>query len=155
MRIALGIVVAVAGICGPVYADEAMTAARDFWKVFVQADVAALKEQYSDEVVLKAGSEFLKKEWGINESDDRSKDKKVSRDDLMKAYSAMLAKIGTEKWKKVFGDIAEDKITTRTLENKHVVLTVRTGPGNDQIEFELGLNKEKTKWLVVSEMTDY
>jgi hypothetical protein len=155
MRIALGIAVAVVGICGPVHADEARTAAKDFWKVFVQGDLAAIREQYADEIVLKAGSEFLKKEWGINESDDRTKDKKVSRDDLMKAYSAMLAKIGTEKWNKVFGDITEDKITPKTLENKHVVLTVRTGPGNDQIEFELGLNKDKTKWLVVSEMTDY
>ena len=155
MRIAQGIVVAVVWICCAAYADEATTAGKDFWKVFVQADMAALKEQYADEIGLKAGSEFLKKEWGINDSDARTKEKKVSRDDLMKAYAAMLAKIGTEKWKKAFGDITEDKITIKTLENKHVVLTVRTGPGDDQIDFELGLNKDKAKWLVVSEMTDY
>ena len=69
MRIALGIVVAVVGICGAAYADEATTAGKDFWKVFVHADMAALKEQYADEIVLKAGSEFLKKEWGINDSE--------------------------------------------------------------------------------------
>ena len=77
MRIAQGIVVAVVWICCAAYADEATTAGKDFWKVFVQADMAALKEQYADEIGLKAGSEFLKKEWGINDSDDRTKDKKV------------------------------------------------------------------------------
>jgi hypothetical protein len=148
-------IVTILGICNTLLADEASTAAKDFWNVFVKGDIAALQDQYADEVVLKADSEFLKKEWGINESDDRTKDKMVKKADLIKAYSAMLSKIGKEKWKKVFGGIAEDKITTKTLENKHVVLTVKTGPGDDQIEFELALNKDLTKWQVVGERADY
>jgi len=155
MRRVLAIAITALGICGAACADEASAAAKVFWNVFVQADMASLKEQYADEIVLKAGSEFLKKEWGINETGDRDKDKKVSRADLMTAYSAMLSKIGTEKWKKVFGSITEDKIKAKTLENKHVLLTVKTGPGDDQIEFELALNKDKTKWQVISERTDY
>ena len=155
MRTTWAIIVAVLGICRAACADEASTAAKDFWKVFVKGDIAALQDQYADEVVLKAGSEFLKKEWGINESGERDKDKTVTKADLIKAYSAMLSKTGKDKWGKVFGGITEDKIRTKTLANKHVVLTVKTGPGDDQIEFELALNKDQTKWQVVGERTDY
>jgi deoxyribose-phosphate aldolase len=136
-------------------ASEAETAARDFWKVFVQGDIAKLQDRYAEEVVLKAGSEFLKKEWGLNESGDRDKDKTVARADLMKAYSKMLDKIGKEKWAKVFGGVPDDKITAKVLENKHVLLIVKTGPGDDQLEYELAPNKDQTRWLVVSERTDY
>lgn len=142
-------------LCGTLAASEADTAARDFWKVFVQGDMAKLQEQYAEEVVLKAGSEFLKKEWGLNESGDRDKDKTVARAELIKAYSKMLDKIGKEKWVKVFGAVPDDKITTKVLENKHVVLTVKTGPGDDQLEYELALNKDQTRWQVVAERTDY
>ena len=155
MKKMLEIVVVVLVMCSAVLADEAGTAASDFWKVFAQGDAAMLQDQYADEIVLRSGSEFLKKEWGINDSDDRSKDKTVTRAALMKAYSAMLAKIGKEKWKKVFGGVGEDKISTKTLENKHVLLIVKTGPGDDQLEYELALSKDQKTWQVVAERTDY
>ena len=53
------------------------------------------------------------------------------------------------------GSIKKDKISTKVHKNKHVLLTVKTGPGDDYIEFELALNKDQTQWLVVSEYTDY
>ncbi len=133
-------------------------AAENFWKVFVQGDIATLQDHYADEVVLRAGSEFQKKEWGINESGDRSKDTSVTKSELMKAYSAMLAKIGTKKWRQVFGGIAKGDMNTKTLENEHVLLTVRTGPGageDDAIQFEFALDKGNARWQVVSERTDY
>jgi deoxyribose-phosphate aldolase len=155
MRLLSTAAVLLLALCGTLAASEAETAAKDFWKVFVQGDLAKLQEQYAEEVVLKAGSEFLKKEWGINESGDRDKDKTVARAELMKAYSRMLTKIGKEKWTKLFGAIPDDKITTKVLENKHVVLMVKTGPGDDQLEYELALNKDQTRWQVVAERTDY
>lgn len=163
MKLATAFVIVVLGTCYIAYADEpttvvaneAITVAKNFWNVFVQADMALLEEQYADEIILKAGSEFLKKQWGINESDDRTKDKTVSREDLMKAYSVMFAKIGEKKWKKVFGSIAEENITAKTLENKHVILIIKIGKGDDQFEFELAFNEDKAKWQVVAEQTDY
>jgi hypothetical protein len=155
MRTIWSIPVLLLVLCGAVSASEPSTAAKNFWKVFVQGDIAALQDQYAAEVVLKAGSEFLKKEWGINESGEREKDKTVTKPDLMKAYSSMLSKIGKDKWRNLFGAIPEDKMTTKTLENRHVVLTVKTGSGDDQIEFELAPNKDQTRWQVVSERTDY
>jgi hypothetical protein len=135
--------------------SEPITAANDFWKVFVKGDANSLESQYADEILLKAGSEFLKPEWGINKDGDRSKDKKVTKAELIKAYKSMLARLGQKRWQSIFGSIKKDKIRTKVLKNKHVLLTVKTGPGDDYIEFELALNKDQTRWLVVSEFTDY
>jgi hypothetical protein len=155
MRITLTAAVLSLALSGALSASEPVAAAKDFWKVFAQGTIEKIQEQYAEEVVLRAGSEFLKKEWGINESGERSQDRKVARADLMKAYTAMLTKVGKEKWTKTFGSIPDDKLTTRILENKHVVLKVKTGPGDDRLEYELALNKDQTRWLVVAEATDY
>jgi len=137
------------------FASEPITAANDFWSVFVKGDASELEKQYADEILLKAGSEFWKSKWGISKSGDRSKKLKVAKHDLMKAYKSMLNRLGKKKWQNIFGSIKKDKISTKVLKNKHVLLTVKTGPGDDYIEFELALNKDQTHWLVVSEYTDY
>ena len=46
------------------------------------------------------------------------------------------------------------EITTKVLVNKHILVTVHTGPGDDYLEFELALNKQG-RYLVVSEYTDF
>jgi hypothetical protein len=136
-------------------AAEPADGAVEFWAVLVKGDVAALEKHYADTVLLKAGSELLKAQWGINPSGDRSQDRKVARADLMKGYKALISKVGVEKWQGIFGAVKKDKISTRVLKNKHVVLTVKTGPGDDYIEFELAPDKAGKRWRVVSEYTDY
>jgi hypothetical protein len=155
MRVTLLLVALCLFIPAALPASEPDTAAKDFWNVFVKGDLTELERHYANEILLKAGSEFLKPAWGIAKSGDRAKGKRVARPDLMKAYRSMLTKLGKEKWQTIFGSIKGDKINTKVLKNKHVLLTVKTGPGDDYLEFELALNKEQTRWLVVSEYTDY
>jgi hypothetical protein len=138
-----------------VLAVEADDAAREFWTVLVKGDVQALEKHYAETVLLRAGSELLKAQWGVNPSGDRSKDRKVSRADLMKGYKALITKVGVEKWQGIFGAIKKDKISTKTLKNKHTVLTVKTGPGDDYLEFTLAPDKAGKSLRVVSERTDY
>jgi uncharacterized protein YyaL (SSP411 family) len=150
--------IAVGQMLVPAEVDNAMdpgAAAIDFWNVFAKGDLSELGGQYADEILLKAGSEFLKPEWGIAEPGDRAKGKKVARSDLMKAYKLAITELGKEKWQTIFGSINKNKISTKVLQNKHLLLTVKTGPGDDYLEFELALNKGRTRWLVVSEFTDF
>jgi hypothetical protein len=140
---------------GSSYALEPADAANEFWSVLVKGDVEALEKHYADEVLLKAGSELLKSQWGINPSGERDKDRKVPRADLMKGYKALIAKVGVEKWQGIFGAIKKDKISTKVLKNKHVLLTVKTGPGDDYLEFEMAPDKAGKRLRVVSEYTDY
>ncbi len=142
-------------VCGLALADDGATAAKAFWQVFAQGDVAKLTDHYADEVVLRAGSEFLKAEWGLNAAGDRNKDLTVKRADLLKAYAAMLTKLGKDKWVRVFGAVGEDELTTKALPNGHVSLIVKTGPGDDQLEYEFAPSADGTKWQVVAERTDY
>jgi hypothetical protein len=73
----------------------------------------------------------------------------------MKGYKALITKVGVEKWRGIFGAIKKDKISTKVRKDKSVVLTVKTGSGDDYLEFELAPNKAGTRWQVVSEYTDY
>ena len=70
-----------------------------------------MKTYYASKVLLKAGSELLKKEWGLKGA-DRSKDLLVGRDELIHGYERLIGKVGREKWAAIFGKVSEDSLTT-------------------------------------------
>lgn len=155
MRVATLLLALCVFIPACISAREPITAANEFWAVFVKGDATELEKQYADEILLKAGSEFLKPQWEINNTDDYDYDKKVAKADLMEVYKLFLTRVGKERWQRIIGSIKKDKISTKILKNNHVLLTVMAGPGDDYFEFELAFNKDQERWLVVSEYTDY
>ena len=130
-------------------------AAESFWKAFAEGDLLMLERLYASEVFLKKGSELLKTKWGVAKAGDRARGKRLKRADLMKAYKTMLDKLDKEKWKAVFGKIKKEQMSTKTLANKHLVLTVKAGPGDDYLEFEFALDETGKRWLVISEYSDF
>lgn len=135
-----------------------------FWEALANADVQAMERCYAPQVRLLAGSELLKKEWGINPDGDRAKDLDLRREDLLRGYKAMIGKIGPEKWKGVFSKVAKEKVSYtiaeqddemfRGVRKRDVVMKIATGPGDDALAFVLRPNSDKS-WSVVMEATDY
>jgi hypothetical protein len=138
------------------------TAGRKFWKGLAEADFAVMEAGYAPEVTLLAGSELLKKQWGINPSGDRSKNLAVKREVLLKGYHSLLDG-RTEKWKEIMSKIGKDKITFQTVDKDDkpipgvrtgdVLMKVATGPGDDVLAFIL--RRSDKEWLVAMEATDY
>jgi hypothetical protein len=135
-----------------------------FWKYLSGGDLAKAEGLYTPEVTLLAGSELLKAEWGINPGGERGKDLVLKREDLLKGYRAMVAKIGAEKWKAAFAKIDEDKIGFRSIEKEEegfkgtkkgdVLMKIATGPGDDALSFVLRRSADGN-WRVAMEQTDY
>jgi len=135
-----------------------------FWKALSQADFQALETCYAPEVTLLAGSELLKKEWGINPGGDRGKDLQLKRADLLAGYKTMVAKIGIEKWKEALSKIGKDKVSFAAAEKDDqfykgvrkgdIRMKVAAGPGDDALFFVLSQNADKA-WCVRMERTDY
>jgi hypothetical protein len=135
-----------------------------FWKALSQADLQNLAKFYALEITLLPGTEFLKKEYGINADGDRDKNLVLKKDDLMMAYKAMIKKVGTEKWKNLFSKIDNDKISfTKTekdnqffdgVKKDDIVMDVAVGEGTDKLSFVFRKGDDGN-WAVVMEDTDY
>ncbi len=125
-----------------------------FWSAYCSGEVSQLKSYYADSIKVRAGSELLKPTWGIAEKGDRSKGKSFSRSDLLKGYSVLITEIGKDKWKSSLSSIQKDKIEFKVLNKNNILLIVKTGPGNDYIEFEFSHDKNHGEWHVISEYTD-
>jgi hypothetical protein len=135
-----------------------------FWQALTAGDTDRMADFYAAEVTLMAGSELLKKDWGLNSGDDRGKDLKVKRGDLIKAYQAIIAKTGVDKWRLALGKTPRDKVTTavakaddegfKGVRKGDAILRAATGPGDDVLLFifrEDGVGI----WFLVIEATDY
>ena len=135
-----------------VNANEAAKVVNNFFGALVSGDVNQLEVHYSDDILLRKGSEFLKPNWGIPNA-DRSKDCKVAKKDLMKAYKAAFAKIGKQKWQGIFAKLPKNSIQFQQLGNQNLKLTIVVSR-TDQFEFEFAKNRDG-QYKVVSEYTDY
>ena len=139
--------------------------ARDFWAAVAAADTDAMQKFYAEKVMLKAGSELLKKQWGVPGAGDRSKDLLVDQDDLIAGYQRMIAKIGKDKWTKLFADIGPEKLSITPAKaadwpfsgvlKGDLIVKVATGRGGDALWFVLRSSPRQAHWLVVAEVTDY
>lgn len=135
-----------------------------FWKTLSTADLPAMERCYSPQVTLLAGSELLKKEWGLNPGGNRNQDLPLTRETLMAGYKLMIGKIGAEKWRSAFSKVGRDKISFVVAEKDRqrfkgvrqgdVLMKVATGPGDDALLFVLSQTTDKT-WSVRMEATDY
>lgn len=143
---------------------EGAERARTFWAALAKADLDAAKGFYAPKVLLKAGSELLKPQWGIPGAGDRGKDLRLERDLLIAGYRRMIETIGKDKWTGIFSKIEADKISFTVCEKADrpfsgvrrgdLVMKVATGPGDDALLFVLRRG-DKGRWLVVAEATDY
>ena len=165
----MGIVAMLVALMGGLAADASAGDAPDefgirFWKAVSEADTEKMATGYSPQVTLVAGSELLKKEWGLNPGGDRGKDLQVKREDLVVGYRAMIAKVGVEKWKGIFSNIGRNRISfaaaqeadqvLKGVRRGDVLMRVATGPGDDTLTFVLS-RKADTTWCVRMEATDY
>lgn len=135
-----------------------------FWKAVSHANTRAMAACYAPEVTLLAGSELLKKQWGLNPDGDRGRDVRVKRADLISGYETMIEKIGKDRWESIFTKIGNDKVSFvvaqandqgfKGVKKGDVLMKVATGPGDDALTFVLSQNANKT-WTVRMEATDY
>lgn len=142
---------------------KGVESAKRFWAALAKADTKTMQEFYAPKVVLKKGSELLKKQWGLKGGGERDKDLSLEREELIAGYQRMMQKIGKERWSKLFGEIDAEKINftfakqsdRRTGVRKgDLTMKVSTGPGDDALSFFLRRD-DKGRWLVVAEATDY
>ena len=135
-----------------------------FWKTVSDADTESMLACYTPQVTLAAGSELLKKQWGLNPGGDRGKDLQVKREDLVAGYKTLFAKVGVEKWKGNFAKVGTNRITfvaaqtddhiLKGVRKGEVLMRVATGPGDDTLTFVLSKKADAT-WSVRMEATDY
>jgi hypothetical protein len=135
-----------------------------FWQALTAGDAERMADFYAAEVTLVAGSELLKKEWGLNPAGDRSQDRKVKRADLVKGYQAMIAKAGVNKWRQALGKTPSAKVTTavaqaddegfKGVKKGDAILRAATGPGDDVLLFVFREDGAGI-WFLVMEATDY
>jgi hypothetical protein len=143
---------------------EGAEAAKRFWAALAAADFEKLPSCYTPEVLLMAGSELLKPEWEVHPEADRSKDLRLSREQLIAGYHKLIGRVGQQRWTGLFTKIDPEKISFRRVgpDEKSpagvvpgdLMMTVATGPGDDRLTFVLRRNEEG-RWLVVAERTDY
>ena len=160
----LSCVMLASAVASPVGADDGALQAREFWQTLADGDLKGLRTLYASKVTLKAGSELLKARWELDPKADRRHDLTIERGKLLAGYERLINGAGRDKWSKVFGGIAAERITTvRAMDNDKpfagvqtgdVLLTVATGPGDDRLVFVLRPNDRK-QWQVVAEATDY
>jgi hypothetical protein len=136
--------------------------AKAFWAALAEGDTKAMKDFYAEKVVLLPGSELLKPRWELPGKPDRDKGLLIARDELLAGYR-MIARLGKEKWSKVFKQVPAEKIRVEELEidlsapgdgQGSLVLEVLTGPGDDKLIFMLDKDDEG-HWRIVAEQTDY
>ena len=163
----LGVLVCVAMLLGgPVAAGaegDGGPRAKAFWAAAAKGDAEAMKDFYAEKVLVLAGSELLKPEWGLPGGGRRDENLLVARDDLAAGYGRMFARIGRQRWADVFTAIPADKLRVEPLDMKNpppglsrdaIGLTVFTGPGDDRLLFILDKNPDG-RWHVVAEAADY
>ncbi|MGD9644737.1 MAG: hypothetical protein AB7U73_03435 [Pirellulales bacterium] len=163
-RLLLGMAVAV-GLAGGVQAAEATSTevAQSFWGAFLDADPGRMAKHYAPRVTLKAGSELLKPDYGLNASGDQGKDLVVDRRDLQRGYEQMFKRVGREKWVASSQKLRDVKLTyiSAVDANKYFALfqavagellvQVHTDP--DPLFF-LMRQDERGRWSIVAEAFD-
>ncbi|MBX9790455.1 MAG: hypothetical protein K2Y37_16165 [Pirellulales bacterium] len=137
--------------------------AQSFWGSFLDGDAAAMARHYAPQVTLKAGSELLKADYGVNASGDRGKDLVVDRRDLQRGYEQMFKRVGREKWVASSQRLRDVKLTyiSAADANKYFALfqaaagellvQVHTEP--DPLFFLLRQDKHG-RWSIVAEAFD-
>ena len=148
----------------PDASNDGAVKAQEFWRALAGGDVKTLRTFYAPRVTVKAGSELLKPRWELDPKADRKHDLTVERGKLLTGYERLISSAGREKWSKVFGGIAAERITTVSVMDDDkpfpggragdILLTVATGPSDDTLIFLLRSNESK-QWQVVAEATDY
>jgi hypothetical protein len=144
----------------PAGADDGKEAVRGFLKALAAADMEGMEGAYADNVILMAGSEMLKADWGLAPEGSRDKDQAIGRDKLIGAYRALIGKVGKEKWQNALAKVDPKMVLTSPVQEDEPSgirkgdLRVDAPLGNTGLTFWLRRDASG-KWLVVAERTDY
>jgi hypothetical protein len=137
--------------------------AQSFWGAFLDADSARMAEHYASHVTLKAGSELLKADYGLNAGGDRGQDLVVDRRDLQHGYEQLFKRVGRDKWIASSQKLRDVKLTyiSAADANKYFALfqaaagellvQVHTEP--DPLFFLMRQDK-RGRWSIVAEAFD-
>ena len=160
MALAAGLVM---GVSAAGAQEPGFQRAKEFWNALSAANTEAMKGFYAKQVVLKAGSELLKKEWNLSPTVDRNKDLVVDRATLMAGYEKMIARFGKDAWSQVFVRLPAESVQV-TIANKpgqpfppvqpgDVLMKVSVGRKADTLVFVF--RREGDAIAIVAERTDY
>lgn len=170
LPIRVGIVGLVAIIAAPSLADEdaVRKSFATYLKAFGEADTAAMDSHYAKEVIVIAQSTLLEKKYGALGGDDgKTKDQKVTKDKLLKAYDKAIEAFGGKKdWVDRHQKLKEQRVETVTvtaeqLKSGEIKLAgVKPGdvmafvlPEGDVMTFIYRKN-DKGTWTIIAEHWD-
>ncbi len=136
-----------------------------FWRALANLETNKMKSFYSSEVILIAGSELLRKKYGINPSGNRKNHFKLSKEQIIKGYENMINDIDSNKWKIAFSKINLDKIIFQSAREyeKHfgelktddmMMIVSYPAPSDEKLYFIFSKKQDNT-WLITHEATDY
>lgn len=142
--------------------------AHAFIKAMATGDPGQIMDFYDDSVVLMAGSELLKPEWGLAKS--RVKDAEVSKARLAGAVKQLIDGAGVPKWCSLWKAVKKDRTTVvkatqadqrvgantfRGVQPGDSLLVVQLSPGmDDKLAWAFRKNANG-EWRIVREWTDY
>jgi hypothetical protein len=150
-----------AWIVGQDVGQQGLDAAKGFWLALSKADVAAAREHYADQVLVKAGSEMLKPQWGVQPAGKREQDALLDRHRLVLGYSQMIDIIGKAAWTKALSQARKVELGKAVkadapfsgVQPGDLLLKVFTGPGDDTLTYVF--REAHGRWRIVAEATDY
>lgn len=137
--------------------------AQAFWRAFLSGDAAAMGQCYAPRVTLKAGSELLKSEYGLNVTGNRKQDLDFDREQIVKGYKALFERTGKTKWAEQGKRLRDCRMTyiTSADNNKYfelfrcqpqdLLVQVHTNP--HELFFAIRQDSQG-KWWVVAEAFD-
>jgi len=139
-------------------------------------DGKALDGIYADKVLLLPGHEYLKAEYGINPSGDRSKPKMIAKKDLIELDAKLAEKLSKDDSKKVIEFLKKSILTftiadgtgtkldppdpvgtpdgklTLPTRKGDVIMKIQPKPKEDYLLYIL--RKDRNRWKVIADYTD-
>jgi len=132
--------------------DAGIKVAKTFWTALAAGDTEGMAEHYADEVVVWGSSELLKTEWGLPGGGDRSRDVKVRKADLLRAYESFIESVGRERWRDLCARIDDDKISFITVAVADWADTFERLVGQPLPEFRKSLNERKAAGQTLADL---
>lgn len=93
-----------------------------FWDTVKTANIQKMQEYYAEQVILLPGSELLREQWGIKTEPNESGACIVLKNELFKAYEALINKIGKEMWRKRFNEVSPRIVSTEIAKTDNQLL---------------------------------
>lgn len=137
--------------------------AHAFWQAFLDGNADEMGKHYAPHITLKAGSELLKPDYGLNDSGDRSRDLIVDQKSIVRGYHVMFQRVGKQKWKESGQKLRNVQLSfiSAADQNRYFAMfgaqpgdrLVRVHTDPDPLFFLLRQDEQR-RWRVVAEAFD-